>query len=76
MLLLASAKALITSQKHPDPMESFINTHTSYKRAPPSELIVYKHLILLHKIYNEKLPVTDWVELNFNQILTSRQTHF
>ena len=34
-----------------------------------------KHAILLHKLYNEHQPETDWIELNTNQILTSRQTH-
>ena len=41
----------------------------------PTQLIVLKHAILLHKLYNEQLPDTDWIELKINQILTSRQTH-
>ena len=76
MLLSASANALKISQKHPDRMESFVNIHQNCKRALPNQMIEYKHLILLHKLYNEKSPVTDWLELNFNQVLTSRQTHF
>ena len=57
-------------------MESFVNIHESCKRALPSKLIEFKHAVLLHKLYNEHLAVTDWIELNMNQILTFRQTHF
>ena len=39
-------------------------------------MILYKHAILLHKLYNTHQPQTDWIELNFNQIITSRQSHF
>ena len=38
--------------------------------------MTFKHAILLHKLYNEKFPGVDWIELNFNQILTSRHTTF
>ena len=37
---------------------------------------MYKHAILLHKLYNGNLQKADWLDLNFNQILTSRQTTF
>ena len=76
VLLSASAKALKLSQRTPDPFESFINIHKSCNRASPEQMIVYKHAILLHKLYNTHQPQTDWIELNFNQILTSRQKHF
>ena len=39
-------------------------------------MIDYKHAILLHKLYNNHQPHPDWIELNFAQILTSRQKHF
>ena len=76
LLLSASAKALKVSQKHPDRMESFVDVHKHCKRALPEQMIEYKHAILLHKLYNEHQPVTDWIELNTYQISTSRQTHF
>ena len=76
LLLAASAKALKVSQKHPDRMESFVDVHKQCKRALPQQMIEYKHAILLHKLYNEHQPVTDWIELNIDQILTSRQTFF
>ena len=37
---------------------------------------MYKHAILLHKLYNGNLQKADWLDLNFNQNLTSRQTMF
>ena len=54
----------------------FCIIHKSCKRALLSQLIEFKHTILLHELYNEHQPVTDWIELKTNQILTSRQTHF
>ena len=36
----------------------------------------YKHSILLHKFFNNHSPSMDWVELNFNQAITSRETNF
>ena len=76
MLLAASAKALKISQIHPAPIETYVNIHKSRNRALPSQIMQYKHAILLHKLYNEQLPEADFIELNFNQNLTSRQYHF
>ena len=39
-------------------------------------MILYKHAILLHKLYNTHQPQSDLIELNFNQILTYDQIHF
>ena len=75
-LLSAWALALKLSKTNPDPLESFVNIHKSSKRAQPEQLLVYKHAILLHKIYNEKIPSMDWVELTFSQTITSRETFF
>ena len=75
-LLSASAKALKLSKPNPDPFESFVNIHKSCKRALPKQLPEYKHAILLHKIYNEKIPPMDWIELTFNETITSRETFF
>ena len=76
MLLSASAKALKITQKNPNAMESYVNVHKSCERALPGQLLEYKHAILLHNVYNNQIPKDDWVDLNFNQILTSRQTKF
>ena len=71
ILLFCSANALKLSQKSPNSFESFIDAHNSCKRARPNQ-----HSILLHKLYNCHCPKMDWVELNFNQTFTSRQTMF
>ena len=75
-ILSASANALKISQRNPDPMESYINVHNNCKRALPNQMMEYKHSILLHKIFNNQQPVMDWIELTFNQALTTRETFF
>ena len=76
IILSTSACALKISQRNPNFYESFIDIHKACKRAHPNQYIVYKHSILLHKMYNSYCPYMDWIELNFNQTLTSRQTLF
>ena len=75
-LLSTSAKALKISQTNPDPMESFINIHQLCERTLPNQILKYKHTIVLHKLYNIQIPQMDWIELNFNQTITSRETFF
>ena len=65
LLLSASAKALKISQTNPDTMQSYANVHKECKRAQPNEILEYKHSILLHKIYNNHVPLRKWIELNF-----------
>ena len=57
-------------------MESYVNVYKSCDRAVPNQLLEYKHAIVLYNVYNNQIPKDDWVDLNFNQILTSRQTTF
>ena len=76
LILSASANALKLAQRTPDPYESFINVHKSCNRANPNQMMLYKHAILLHKLYNGNPPKADWLDLNFQQNLTSRQTKF
>ena len=45
-------------------------------RAMPESFMTYKIAIQLHKLYNTSNPSLDWTSLNYNQILTSRQTQF
>ena len=75
-ILSASARALKLSQTKQDPMESFYNLHKKCQRALPNQIMEYKHALLLYKIYNTQIPPMDWIELNFNQTLTSRETTF
>jgi hypothetical protein len=76
MLLSASANALKLTQNNPNYMQSFVDIHKSCKRALPEQMILYKHAILLYKLYNENLPETDWLALNFQQTTTTRQAVF
>ena len=75
-LLSASARALKTSLTNPNPFVSFIDVHNLCNKALPSKVLEYKPAILLHKIYNTQIPQMDWIELTFNQSLTSRETFF
>ena len=50
--------------------------HKMNKRAMPQSFMTYKIAIQLHKLYNTSNPSLDWTSLNYNQILTSRQTQF
>ena len=75
-LISASANALKLSQRLPDPMESFFNVHRNCKRSLPYQIMEYKHSILLHKVFNNQILTMDWVELNFYQTNTTRQSFF
>ena len=56
LILSASANALKLAQRTPNPYESFIDVHKSCKRANPNQMVMYKHAIILHKLYNVNLP--------------------
>ena len=76
LLLSASAKALKISQVSPNPMESYVDIHLLCKRALPIQILLCKYALLLHKLYNKQIPQMDWIEVNFTQTLTSRETVF
>ena len=75
-LLAASANALKLCTPNYDRTMSFETLHLLNGRANPTNLMKYKHAILLYKIYNRGEPPKDWLALNFNQVLPRRQTHF
>ena len=75
-LLTASAKALKVCLKNYDPYISYENLHKMAKRAVPEKLMMYKLSLQLHKTYNHQTPIIDWLYLNDNIILTSRQLKF
>ena len=39
-------------------------------------MMMYKHAILLHKLYNTQQPTADWIDLNFDQVFNSRSKNF
>ena len=46
-------------------------------RATPDNYLLYKHALCLFKLLTEQNTHTyEWIALNFNQILTSRQVKF
>jgi exonuclease III len=75
-LLSASANALKLAQLQPDRMESFLNIHSNAERATPEKILLYKHAILLHKLYNLQTPPMEWVDIHFKQTFNSRQSKF
>ena len=61
---------------YPDSMISIKKIHKMNNRAMPKAYKSYKTAIQLHKLYNASSPPIDWINLNFDQILTTRQTLF
>ena len=47
-----------------------------FGRALPENFLLYRQALLLHKFLNSNCHTNEWIHLNFNQILTSRQTTF
>ena len=76
LLLLASAKALKLCNKDYSHDHQYVDLHKTNKRATPNQILLYKHALLLFKLYNCVDTTMDWVHLNFQQILTSRQLNF
>ena len=75
-LISISASAIKTCMYHPDNMISYENIHKMNNRAMPNAIMLYKSAIQLFKIYNAIEYTGDWTILIFNQIFTTRQTHF
>ena len=51
---------------------SFEQIHTINKRATPMQMMIIKHAILLHKIWNETIYSKQWLALNFQQNFNER----
>ena len=75
-LLSTSAKALKMCMYYPDPRISYVNIHKMNNRATPNEMMEYKLGIQIYKLYNTREHSLEWLNLNQNQILTSRQDTF
>ena len=75
-LLSSSAQAIKCCVKYCTRDVSFVNLHAMYNRATPDQFMLYKNAISLFKLYNGTDYTIEWAALNFNQILTSRQTKF
>ena len=72
----ASANALKLCTLNYEPNMSYDTLHSINKRALPNQMLLYKLALTLFKLYNFRLPQFEWLNLNFDQILTSRQVFF
>ena len=72
LLLSASAKALSICTPNYNRMMSFDLIHTINKRATPSQMLLYKHSLLLYKVWNDPIYSKDWLDLNFQQNFSVR----
>jgi hypothetical protein len=75
-LFMASSNALKMCQHYPDRSISFLELHKITKRVTPMIINEYKCALQLFKIFNECIPINEWVRMNFDQVITSRQTEF
>jgi hypothetical protein len=57
-------------------MISFQNLHKKLKRATPEMYCAYELALMLHKMYKECIPESEWLELNCSQTLMSSQNLF
>ena len=75
-LLSASGNALRVALHYPDPMISFTHLHRLANRATPTMFCKYRLALQLYKTFNNRVPETEWLHLNLEQINTRRQTTF
>ena len=75
-LLSSSARAIKMCLKFSTLDVSFVRLHEMCNRSLPENFLLYRHALLLYKLMNSSSHTCEWVHLNFNQILTSRQTTF
>ena len=71
-LLSTSSSALRMITLNYDYTISFIQLHSINKRATPTQIMNYKHALLLYKIFNNKLYSKEWLALNFQQTFNAR----
>ena len=75
-LLSASAKAIKICAKNNLNEVSFVNLHKMYNRSIPENFLLYKHALALYKLFWSKNMSTEFLALNLNTILTTRQVNF
>ena len=74
--MLMMAKALKVCNRFVDNTMSFETIHELNKRATPCKILKYKLAIFLYKLFNMDFNVFEFCFLNFNQVITSRQSKF
>ena len=76
LLLSASSNALKMAHNYRFPYMSFEALHRISNRATPTMFSHYKLALMLHILYNTEVYTTEWIHLNVNHVITSRQTSF
>ena len=71
---LVLAMALRLCETHYDNMISFERLHEIHGRATPLKMMKYRMAIQLYKIYNGRSQNEDWIDLNFQQNFSNRNT--
>ena len=71
-ILSASAKALFMITPNFNNSISHDQVHSLNNRATPNQIMIFKHAILLYKIWNEKVHSKEWMALNFQQNFNER----
>jgi hypothetical protein len=74
--LPASENALPVALHYPDQFPSFTELHKRANRAAPEMFGHYKLSLMLYRTFNDSILETEWVGLNFQQIMMSRQREF
>ena len=71
-ILSALARALRICTPNYDNTMSFEQIQVINKRATPKQMMVYKHAILLYKVWNDSIYSKQWLALNFQQNFNER----
>jgi hypothetical protein len=62
--------------KFNDPMISFVGLYEMAGRATPEKLLIYKHALMLFKLFNGPYYSIEFASLSVNLVLTPRQSQF
>ena len=57
-------------------MISYKELHEMAGRETPNQLMDYKMALQAYKTINHEITTADWVSINYNNTITSRQTKF
>ena len=66
------SKALKLCENFTDKRISYETLHKMQKRATPIQMMLYRHSLQLHKLYNRTEPNDDWTNLNYQQNFNAR----
>ena len=71
-LLTASTSPLKLTTKNYNYMVSSKTLQYVNQRVTPKQITIYKHVLLLHKIYNDQSMSNDWVKFLFTTFQSKR----